>query len=55
MSRTNKRNKQQPKKARDWGVVMMLAHTKPGNHGHPKRQESKTKCRGKVDVRKDGW
>lgn len=42
-------------KARDWQVVMMLNHTKPGSHGDSKKKRSKTKARKKVDPRKEGY
>jgi len=35
-------------KTRDWGVVMMLEHTKPGVHKDQKKEKSKKACRGKV-------
>ena len=36
------------RKVRDWGVIMMLKHTKPWVKRSRKKQESKDKCRTKV-------
>lgn len=44
-----------PKKARNWLVVSMLSHTKSGNHGSLRKHEQKTKARGKIDMRKEGY
>lgn len=49
----SKKDKHKPKrrKIRDWGVIMMLKHTKPGAMKNRKKEADKKKCRGKV---KDG-
>lgn len=35
------------RKPRNWGVVMMLRHTKPGHHGDKRKEQSRKACRGK--------
>lgn len=43
-----KEKKKECIKVRDWGVIMMLKHTKPGAHKDQKKEKSKKACRGKV-------
>ena len=47
--------KRKMKAPRDWICVNMLRHTKPDSHGDARKNESKTKARKKVDVKKEGW
>ena len=43
MSKTVQKSKL--RKARDWVVINMLRHTKPGAHKGSKKQEEKDSCR----------
>lgn len=39
--------KKKVKKNRDWQVVMMLEHTKPGSHKDKRKEQNRRACRGK--------
>lgn len=43
-----RKNTVKKKKSRDWGVVMMIKHTKPGAHKDQKKEKSRKACRGKA-------
>ena len=42
------------KKSRNWIVVSMILHTKPGAHKVRKRNDKRL-ARGKVNIKKEGW